>query len=137
MPLKITIHNASSIRYRGKSNIIRSVERALKSNKVRHGKVDIILVGDAEIRRLHKQWFGENTVTDVITFPVEDKPPILAEIYIGMGRCKRQAKQFGVATSNELCRLAVHGALHIAGYTDDTEANRLHMHKLENHYIYS
>jgi len=133
--LRVTITNSSGHRYTGRELIARCAHRALIAQKVRHGRVDIILVDNATIKRLHKQWFSDNSVTDVITFPIEDEPPILAEIYISIPRAVVQAKDNKVTLRNELCRLAVHGCLHIAGFDDSTDAQRLHMHKLENRYI--
>ena len=135
MPLLVTLTNASGSRYRGKEAILRSVEKALKREGVKHGRVDIIFLDDKELRRLHKQWFHRDTVTDVITFPLIEEPPIHAEIYISVPRARSQALEFGVSLANELCRLAVHGALHVAGYDDATDQQRHVMHQLENKYI--
>lgn len=135
MALRISITNASAFRYRGRDEIIKSATNALIRNGVRHGRVDIILVDNTTIKRLHKQWFADNTITDVITFPIEPEPPILAEIYISVPQAKVQAEENNVTLGNELCRLAVHGALHLAGFTDHTDEDRNAMRKLENRYI--
>ena len=95
----------------------------------------IILVDDATIKKMHKQWFNDGSATDVITFPVVEEPPIEAEIYISIDTAKRNAERFGVTLTNELCRLAVHGALHIAGYDDATDELRTAMHHRENRYL--
>jgi probable rRNA maturation factor len=135
MPLLVTLTNASGLRYRGRDLIIGRAEKALLKEGVKHGRVDIILLNDNDLRKLHRQWMGENTVTDVITFPLIEEPPIHAEIYISVSRARAQAEEYGVTLTNELCRLAVHGALHIAGYDDATEDQRKRMHELENRYI--
>jgi probable rRNA maturation factor len=135
MPLLVTLTNASGLRYRGRDLIIGRAEKALLKEGVKHGRVDIILLNDNDLRKLHRQWMGENTVTDVITFPLIEEPPIYAEIYISVSRARAQAEEYGVTLTNELCRLAVHGALHIAGYDDATEDQRKRMHELENRYI--
>lgn len=136
MALIVTITNSTSQKYTGRKAIIDGVERALKSNKVRHGRVDIILVSDVDIKKMHKRYFNDSSPTDVITFPIEEQEPILSEIYISLERARKQAKEFGVSVRNELCRLAVHGALHLAGFTDKTDEERIRMHELENRYIY-
>ena len=78
---------------------------------------------------------GKSSATDVITFPIDEEPPIYGEIYISIDTARRQAEEYGVSLRNELCRLAVHGALHLAGYDDATPKQREKMHNLENQYI--
>jgi rRNA maturation RNase YbeY len=135
MALKVTLTNSTPHRYTGRKAVLDGVERALKSNKLRHGRVDIILVTDADIKKMHKRWFNDGTVTDVITFPIEEQQPILAEIYISLDRARYQAGIYKVSVRNELCRLAIHGALHLAGFTDATAEEKHRMHELENRYI--
>ncbi len=132
----VTLTNASGSSYRGKATIIAAVERAMKAEKL-IGQIDVILVNDREIRRLHRKWFKKDTTTDVITFPIEPEPPILGEVYISVDTARKQAIEYGVTLTNELCRLAVHGTLHLAGYSDATDAQRERMHVLENQYIVS
>lgn len=133
--LTVTITNDSGARYRGKDLIVKGATLALRGEGVRHGDVGIILVSDATIKKMHKQWFNDGSATDVITFPVVEEPPIEAEIYISIDTAKRNAERFGVTLTNELCRLAVHGALHIAGYDDATDELRTAMHHRENRYL--
>jgi len=130
----VTLTNASGIAYKGRDCIISSVQNVMQAEGL-IGRIDIILVTDREIKKLHKQWFNDPTVTDVITFPIEPEPPILGEIYISAETARRQASDHNVTLQNELCRLAVHGALHLAGYTDKTISQRTHMQTLENTYI--
>jgi len=133
--LEVTLTNASGSRYRGKDLILKGARNALQKEGVKHGVVDFILVDDKRIKRLHKEWFDDGTATDVITFPITDEPPIEAEVYISVDTARKNAERFGVTLTNELCRLAVHGALHIAGYDDATDEQRQRMHELENRYL--
>lgn len=133
--LEISLTNASGSRYRGKDLILKGARKALLKEGVKHGVVDFILVDDKRIKKLHKEWFDDGTATDVITFPIIDEPPIEAEVYISVDTARKNAERFGVTLTNELCRLAVHGALHIAGYDDDTDEERQRMHELENRYL--
>lgn len=130
----VTITNASGSTYRGKAAIEACVRKAMKAQRL-IGQIDIVLVNDTHIRKLHKKWFGTGTATDVITFPIEPEPPILGEVYISVDTARKQANDYGVSLTNELCRLAVHGTLHLAGYDDATETDRHSMHVLENRYI--
>jgi rRNA maturation RNase YbeY len=83
---------------------------------------------------LNKQYLQHDYATDVITFPL-DEQPLYGEIYVSLETARRQANEYGVTVVNELCRLAVHGALHLLGYDDATLEDRAAMHKLESKFI--
>ncbi len=80
--------------------------------------IDIIIVRDAEIKRLKKRWFGINRATDVIAFDLGCDNEPTGEIYISIDTAKRQAKARGVTLQSEFKRLAVHGTAHIEGFDD-------------------
>ncbi len=134
MPLNVRVTNASGARYRGQAEMIASVTKALRAHKVANANVDIVLLSDRRIRTLNKQYLQHDYATDVITFPL-DNQPLYGEIYVSLETARRQAKEYGVTVVNELCRLAVHGALHLLGYDDASETERSAMHKLETKYI--
>jgi len=136
MPVRITLTNASSTRYRGQAEIVASIEKTLKREKVKTARVDVVLVDDKEMKKLNRRFLNHNTTTDVITFPLE-KDPLYGEIYISLDTARRQAVEYGVGVINELSRLAVHGTLHLVGYDDSTEEEAQTMHRLEDRYITS
>jgi rRNA maturation RNase YbeY len=71
--------------------------------------------------------------TDVLTFPAGDFPSgnladaPLGDIVISVDFAQRQAVARGVALGQELAFLAIHGALHLAGYNDETDRAREEM----------
>lgn len=100
------------------------------------GEVRVVFVDDTEIVRLNKQFFGRSTPTDVIAFDLsENDAPLEGEIYVSVDTALRQAREYGVSFWNELCRLAVHGALHLVGFDDTTDAERQKMHELEDEFL--
>lgn len=130
----VQIHNARSKRYRGANAMRRAVWRVLAGHQKTLERIDVIVVGDPYIARLNRRYLGHRGATDVITFPLDDRR-IEGEIYISLDTARRQAKEYGVTLENELCRLAVHGTLHLLGYDDATEAERNRMSELETKYI--
>jgi probable rRNA maturation factor len=98
------------------------------------GCINLVVCDDSFIHDLNKQYLAHDYPTDVITFVLEAHP-LDAEIYISYETAAEQAKDYQVSLTQEMCRLAVHGALHIAGYDDDSDEKRQAMHKLENHYL--
>ena len=90
--------------------------------------VTVLLTGDARIKKLNRDFAGENYVTDVLSFGIEadegfPDPEVeeshqvrLGDIAISVPQTKRQADEKGVTFERELAMLAIHGALHLMGY---------------------
>jgi rRNA maturation RNase YbeY len=114
--------------------IIDAVERALAGERVNGGSVSIVLVDDDALLELNRTHLAHDYYTDVITFGLE-ADPLEGEIYISVDRAREQAREVGDTLGRELRRLAIHGALHLAGYDDATDAERRRMTELEDHYL--
>lgn len=116
----------------------RSVEKiaayVCRHEKVKKAVFSFVLVDDRSIRRIHKKYFKKDTVTDIITFPLESGS-VDAEIYINVRQARRQSKDFGVSFHNELVRLVVHGVLHTLGYDDRSPALRSKMFTVQERYV--
>ncbi len=83
-------------------------------------KVEVTIIGDAAISKIHDEFFGSSEPTDVITFPD-------GEILIGAGVVSRNAVRFGHSASEEASLCVVHGLLHLAGWNDQTESQAKEM----------
>lgn len=105
-----------------------------RRERVRTASFSIVLTGDRTIARLHRKHFGDPSVTDVITFPL-DVGRFEAEIYIDVDQARRQALRYGVTLRDELTRLVVHGILHTLGYDDRTPAKRAAMFAVQERYV--
>jgi probable rRNA maturation factor len=78
-------------------------------------EVEITLVDDAEIARVHGEFLDDPTPTDVITFHH-------GEILISTETAARQAVEHGQPLDHELALYAIHGLLHLAGWHDEEDA---------------
>lgn len=114
--------------------ICRAVETALRGERITSGNIGVVLLDDEELLAMNRQFLEHDWYTDVITFPIESKP-LEGEIYISLDRAREQAGEVGDTLRGETCRLAIHGALHLAGYDDATDAERAAMSKLEDRYL--
>jgi len=76
----------------------------------------------------------DNTSTDVISFDLSEdfEEYSEGEIYISIDHARAQAIEFAVTFKSELYRLIAHGILHLIGYDDQTEPDRLTMREQEN-----
>jgi len=74
-------------------------------------EISFVLVSDARIAALHDEFMSDPTPTDVITFHH-------GEIVISAETARREARQRGLILPAEIARYAVHGLLHLGGWSD-------------------
>ena len=124
-----------------RGDILALVDRILASEG-EGGGLEIALVGEGTIRALHRDWLDDDTVTDVISFPL-GKPlpgPDAAAVPIGsvavcVPVCERSAKALRVPLHDEIARMLIHGTLHVLGYDHDTASKRRQMRARERRYL--
>jgi probable rRNA maturation factor len=83
-------------------------------------EVCFVLVSDRRIAQVHVEFLDDPTPTDVITF-------LHGEIVISAETAWREAQDREISPSEELARYAVHGLLHLAGWTDQTTGDASRM----------
>jgi probable rRNA maturation factor len=108
---------------------------------------DCLVTGDAELRRLNREFRGKDESTDVLSFPAlgsgEDggqalspanpapgqvgrrqrlphAPRPLGDIAISFQRARAQAREFGHDPEREIRVLMLHGVLHLLGMDHET-----------------
>lgn len=85
-------------------------------------EIEVTIVGDADIARVHGDFLGDPTPTDVITFHH-------GEILISADTAERQAKEHGQSFENEVALYLVHGLMHLAGWDDHEQEEAREMAK--------
>lgn len=115
-----------------KQFLLNTVQAGARKLGTRISRVDFVLVDDRRMSKLHRDFSGVPGTTDVLTFDLSENGAVEGEVYICLDQARRQAREYQVPLYEECARLAVHGVLHLAGYSDHTERERGVMHKLEN-----
>lgn len=87
--------------------------------------ITVVFADRAEVRRLNRLFRGERRATDVLSFPAGEGPEPeeqehLGDIVICLPIAADQAKEHGTSVETECACLAVHGGLHLLGYSHDT-----------------
>ena len=103
-----------------------------------HDKASITFIfsNDDKLRKLKKEYFGEDVFTDTISFNLEEKnDPIEGEVYISLERVFENARTFKEDFITECKRVIIHGCLHLLGYNDESQKDKTKMIKLEETYI--
>lgn len=81
------------------------------------GLVSVLLAGDADLRRLNRDFRGKDKPTDVLSFPaLEMDRPLLGDIAVAYGVAARDAAVQGKALADHLTHLLIHGYLHLIGH---------------------
>lgn len=88
-------------------------------------ELSIVLTDDETIKQLNKEWRNKDKPTDVLSFPINEKPLgykyiVLGDVIISVLFAKNQAKEVGLTEKEEILRLLAHGILHLLGYDHET-----------------
>ena len=117
------------------------VEAVLKCEKQKADEMAICFVGVKEMCALHEHFFDDPTLTDCISFPIDDKEEkhyrVLGEVIV----CPKVAFTFVEEHSgdpyHETSLYIIHGILHLLGYDDIKEKDRKEMRAAEKRVIRS
>lgn len=90
--------------------------------------VNVILIPKDQMQELNNQYRKINSVTDVLSFNLEDTG-FLGEVYICPDYVKENISK--EEFEEEILRLVVHGILHLLGYDHDVELNDQTKEKIE------
>ena len=124
------------------------VTRTLADERVASATIGILVVDNPTIRELNRRHLAHDYDTDVLTFPFDcvvtpgnhdvDQSTlrgagkhIEGEIVVSAEMAVDRAAEFGWRPEDELTLYIVHGLLHLAGYDDVDDAERLQMRKRE------
>lgn len=100
-------------------------------------ELNFIFCSDEYLLRINQDFLQHDDYTDVITFDnSEELKMIVGDIFISLDRIKENAKQFSSATLDELCRVMIHGTLHLLGYKDKTKSAKKLMTEKEDYYLF-
>jgi probable rRNA maturation factor len=107
---------------------IQRFARTLQKEVSKGRPFDILITGDTELRRLNRDFRGNDYPTDVLSFPAEARPgssPFLGDIAISLGRARAQAREFGHPVELEIQVLMLHGLLHLCGQDHETDSGAM------------
>lgn len=121
----------------------RPLRRVLLSILEEHdaaGTLGVALVGDAEIREIHREFLKEDATTDVISFRLDgDRPGVhdttFGEVVVSADTALREARRRKLPPDRELALYAIHGTLHLVGFDDHSAVDRRRMRRMERRYL--
>ncbi|MGQ9633867.1 MAG: rRNA maturation RNase YbeY [Bryobacteraceae bacterium] len=104
---------------------LRSFAQRLIRDVARGGGFHCLFTHDRELRRLNRQFLGEDAPTDVLSFPEPGPDGYLGEIAISVDRARAQAWRLGHTLADELKILMLHGLLHLMGMDHETDTGQM------------
>ena len=110
-----------------KTSLGRSARRLLAGLELGGAELSVLLVSDAEMQRLNRDWRGKDRPTDVLAFAQGEgdggaPDGLLGDVVISVDTARRQAGDAGSSLGAEADRLLIHGLLHLLGYDHERSA---------------
>ena len=91
-----------------------------RGTQVGRVEIGIALFGEAEARRLNRDYRGKDYATNVLSFPYEairsERSAMLGDLAICPRVVAREARAQGKRARDHFAHLTVHGTLHLLGY---------------------
>jgi rRNA maturation RNase YbeY len=111
-------------------NYIKSV---FKKEAKSLNSLSIIFCSDKYLLNINKEFLHHNYYTDIITFDLSSSNKLIdGELYISIERVKENAKTFKSTIKTELHRVIFHGVLHLCGYQDKSQSQKIIMRQKED-----
>ena len=110
------------------------VREICKKYQVKAATIDIGIVDDDGIIKVHQEFLGKNNTTDVISFDLSDvlEQSRTFQLVVNAEMAARQAAKRGHSAEAELALYITHGMLHNLGFDDLDEEDAKNMHKTED-----
>lgn len=111
---------------------------ATRENVTEGSEVSVTFVDNKTIQEINKDYRNKDSVTDVISFALNDDesdvfeeviPNLLGDIIVSYPKTVQQAEEYGHSINRELGFLVVHGFLHLLGYDHMNEEEEKVMFK--------
>jgi len=114
--------------------VARRARRILSALGERDAELSVLLVTDALIRELNRDWRGIDRPTDVLSFPQRDPGSapspgacVLGDVVISVETAKRRADKRSLPLLEEITGLLIHGVLHLIGFDHGNDAEEASM----------
>ena len=97
-------------------------EKILSASGCPEAELSVVLVDDAQIRAINRDYLQRDKPTNVISFAMQEgegagiQPDILGDVVISTETAARDAAEAGQTVEREISFLLLHGILHLLGY---------------------
>ena len=118
-----------------KTHINKQVKYLINNEIKEVGIISLIFCSDNYLLDINIKYLNHNYFTDIITFNYVEGELISGDLFISIDRVKENALEFETIWIKELYRVIFHGLLHLIGYNDKTEEDKVIMREKEDLYL--
>ena len=112
------------------------LKNILSTHNLHLKSLNYIFCSDEYLADINCKYLNHDYFTDIITFDnSESSDEIEGDIFISIERVRENSESIGTGFYQELYRVVVHGLLHLIGFDDRTEADKLLMREREETYL--
>jgi probable rRNA maturation factor len=133
--VKVTFFDCQKTLKLNKREITKLVKALLSYLNVECNEIILNFVDKKKISEIHLEFFNDGSPTDCITFPIDDEfvkfNRILGEIFVCPDIAVEYASKHSLDSFEEVFLYIVHGILHLIGYDDIQNEDRIIMKKKE------
>lgn len=97
-------------------------------------QLSYIFCSDEYLLKVNQEHLKHDYYTDIITFPYSYED-LAADLFISIDRIRDNSDSLKIPFEEELHRVIIHGVLHLLGYDDKSEDDKVVMRLKEDHYI--
>jgi probable rRNA maturation factor len=131
--MKIAIENRQKHQKIRKPLLRKVARRILSVSECPDAQLSILVIDDAAIRAINRDYLGKDCPTNVISFAMQEgegvQNDLLGDVVISAETAARDAAEAQTSFESELCFLLLHGVLHLLGYDHErgtrAEAKRM------------
>lgn len=125
-----------NVRLTGKRILKNWMKSTLQKRGMKVGEISLIFVSDDYILDLNQKSLGHDYYTDIITFDYSEGDIVSGDLFISLDTVLANSEEYPQLYTPffecELCRVMIHGLLHMSGEDDHSEEQLQRMRAAEN-----
>ncbi len=118
-----------------KERIRKWIEATINSEEKNGETINIILTSNRNIRSLNRKFLKRDYMTDIIAFNYNRGNIISGDLFLNPDTINKNAGKYKTKFAEEILRVIIHGVLHLIGYNDENNEEKLMMREKEDFYL--